>query len=411
MAVYGAAPGESALVLVGKKRKGVRQGYLLDVQKPCSGRVEPVCPHYGICGGCSAQHLDDELQLGVKAGPLYRALEQLAPKAELLAPVASQRRWFYRTKVEFSFLQQNREGMTLGFNRRGRFDQLVQLDRCWIGPRPNRLVVERTRDWARRHQLRGWRPREHTGELRYLVLRQSSATRQWLVALVTSPELERSLVEELAQELEAAGCHGFVWVRQSSIAAAVVPESEELIRGQSCIEERLGPLKFSLNWRSFFQVNPPAYMKMLAQAREWVQAESWLDLYCGIGTIGLSLATPEQRLVGVESVEPAVEDARKNAQENGFPQAEFHCALGREWEDFNFEALVLDPPRSGCHPKVVQRVAEQGPGELLYISCNPKRFLEEMETLGPRYRLVRARAFDFFPNTHHLELLCHLRRI
>ncbi len=330
VAVYGAAPGESALVLVGKKRKGVHQGYLLDVQEPCSGRVEPVCPHFGICGGCSAQHLDDRLQLQAKARPLYEVLERLAPGAELLPPVASEQRWFYRSKVEFSFLQQNREGMTLGFNRRGRFDQLVQLDCCWIGPKPNRIVVETTRAWALRHQLQGWRPREHTGQLRYLVLRRSSATGQWLVALVTSPELDRSLVEELAEELEAYGCHGFIWVKQSSVSAAVVPDSEELIQGRDSIEERLGRLKFSLGWRSFFQVNPPAYERMLLQAREWVQAESWLDLYCGIGTIGLSLAGPEQRLIGVESVAPAVEDARKNAKVNGYSRAEFHCALSRE---------------------------------------------------------------------------------
>lgn len=411
VAVYGAAPGESAQVLVGKRRKGVHEGYLLDVQEASSGRIEPACPHFGLCGGCSAQHLDDRLQLEAKSTPLYQALRELAPETELLPPVPSQRRWYYRTKVEFSFLQQNREGLTLGFNRRGRFDQLIQLERCRIGPVSNRVLIARTRAWAEKHDLKGWRPREHTGDLRYLILRQSAATRQWLVALVTSPELERAPVEELAQQLRAEGCHGFVWVRQSSVSAAVVPDSEELIMGEPCIEERLGELRFSLNWRSFFQVNPPAYFQMLQQARQWVRAGSWLDLYCGIGTIGLSLAGPEQRLVGVESVPPAVEDARENARLNGFPKAEFHCLMSREWEDFDFEALVLDPPRSGCHPKVVERVAERGPEKLLYISCNPKRFLEEMQTLTRNYRLVRARAFDFFPNTYHLELLCQLERI
>ncbi|MCA9795615.1 MAG: 23S rRNA (uracil(1939)-C(5))-methyltransferase RlmD [Candidatus Eremiobacteraeota bacterium] len=403
----GGIPGEQAACWVGRKRKGGRQAWIREVLEPSQDRVEPRCPHFGICGGCTHQHLDYPRQLADKAAQVYSML----PEVPCLAPVPAPSPWFYRSKVEFSLLE-SRRGLEVGFNRRGKFDWLVEVARCYIGPPENAAVLARVRAWAARHDLRGWDPRGHTGSLRYLILRRSSATGQWLACLVATPHDDEGPFEELAGELSALGATGVVLIRQTSVAGAVVPDSERLLAGSPFIEERLEDLSFQLSWRSFFQVNPPAYVAMLREARDWLALEPEtrvLDLFCGIGTIGLFLTRGAGRLTGVESIQAAVEDARASALRNGC-QAEFHCADAGAWPLDECDLLVLDPPRSGCHPKLVERVAREGPQRVLYISCNPARLVEELDTLGRHYRVAKCRAYDFFPNTRHLELLALLER-
>lgn len=396
VALFGTLPQDTVDVLVAKRRKGTHPGWTSRVLAPAAARVEPRCPHFAACGGCTLQHVSYSTQLKLKAAPVEQGLAAAGCLIEPGCPAPAP--FYYRSKVELSFDPSGR----LGFNRRRRFDQVVDVQECFLAPPGNRAILAAVRRWA--HGRPGWNPRTHTGHLRYFVLRRSSATAEWLAVLVTAPGEPPA---ELAAELSALDATGVLWVEQTSVAGAIVPEREHLLAGRGQIVEKLGELEFHLSWRSFFQSNPPAYRKLLDTARAWLgPTRRLLDLYCGIGTIGLYLA-PHQ-LVGVEAVEPAVEDARRNAERNG-RTAEFICAPAESWTNFDCDVLVLDPPRSGCHPKVLQRVEAEGPATVLYISCNPERLLTELNAL-PSYRPVRAQVFDFFPQTRHIECLTLLVR-
>lgn len=411
---YSGVPGEESIVRRGKKSRRGEQGDLLEIVEPSSFRREAPCRHFGVCGGCTTQHLPESLALALKSAPHYQTLAQRYPQAVYHPPVSSPRDFAYRTKVELTFLRDQSANTTLGFHRRGSFDKGVDVGRCWLSPLPAELLAD-LRCWMNRHSLRGWDPYQQDGELRYLLYRHSSRGGQALAALVVTPQapLGRSQREELVALFKSAGVNGAFLLIQSSPAGAVVPDEVEHLFGSETLQERLGSLKFELGWNSFFQVNPLAYERLLETMGSWRQTPAGgrlLDLFCGVGSIGLSLYRPGDRLLGVESVERAVHDARRNAERNGVP-AQFEHRSAEQLQDLEADLLILDPPRVGCHPRLLSLLREKAPAkELFYVSCNPHRLAEELDDLEPRYRLTQAQAFDFFPQTHHCELLLHFQR-
>ena len=411
---YGGVPGEQAVVRRGRKGRRGEQGDLLEVLQPASARRYPPCRHFGVCGGCTLQHLPEAYALHLKSEPHYEMLRRFAPEAELLPPVPSPRSFAYRTKVELTFMEQPDGTTSLGFHRRGRFDRGVDVGRCWLSPLPSSLLSG-LRQWMERWGLKGWNPRSHQGDLRYLIYRYSFFTQSDLLALVVNghSELSGDCREHLAAVLRREGVSGALVISQTSVAGAVVPDETSPLYGPQLLTERLGELRFELGWQSFFQVNPPAYERLLETMSCWrltSPGKRVLDLFCGVGSIGLSLYRTGDRLIGVELVEQAVRDAKENASRNGI-EAEFEVRTAEDWDKFETDLLILDPPRSGCHPRLVERLAKEAPAaELLYVSCNPHRLTEELPQLSARYRLVRAQAFDFFPQTHHCELLLQFVR-
>lgn len=401
------APGETARCLVGGKKKGARESWLQEIIVASPDRRDPRCPHFGLCGGCALQHLDYPAQVRAKAQPLVNRLREVAgDDFTLLPPLAAPTPWFYRGKVELSFNKDK-----LGFNRRGCFNHVVDVRNCFIAPAINGAILDHVRAWRRRHNLAGYDPREGTGFLRYLVLRRSHATDQFLVTLVTTTPSDYAPLQELADECMELGASGFIHVIHNSPSAAVMVESSQILAGQDCITERLGALEFDLNWRSFFQSNPPAFAGMLEEIKGWIPRDSrLLDLYCGVGTIGLSLLNSlGGTLAGAESVPEAIEDAKRNATRAGL-QANFTCQNAEDYPDLTCDTLVLDPPRGGCHPKLIRRLPEEGPQQIVYVSCNPSRFIEEYAGLQERYAITRVRMFDFFPQTPHIETVAELHR-
>lgn len=410
---YSGIPGETVRVRRGKKGRRGEQGDLLEVLQHHAERREARCQHFGACGGCTMQQMPEELALRVKTEELYRKLALKCPGATVHPPVGSPTSFLYRTKVELSFLREQDGTTKLGFHRRGRFDKLVDLKRCWLSPLTQQ-VIESLRQWANQHDLHGWDPRSHSGHLRYLLYRKSSSSPEDLVALVLQADtpLDDEARKDLAFRLQSCGVRGARLLWQSSPAGAIVADHEEPLYGPQTWTEQLGKLEFELSWKSFYQVNPPAYLRLLETMRSWrftPQGGRLLDLFCGVGSIGLTLAEPNDQLTGVELVEQAVLDARINAQRNG-REARFEALPAEEWASLDTDLLVLDPPRSGCHPKLLRLLQERAPSdELFYISCNPHRLLEELDDLLASYELLAFQAFDFFPQTHHVELLLHFR--
>ena len=359
------------------------------------------------------QQMPEEHALEVKTSPLYAQLAERFPEAAAHPPVGSPTAFAYRTKVELSFLRES-DGVTrLGFHRRGRFDKLVDVHRCWLTALPATTIAS-LREWAHRYDLKGWDGRHGGGDLRYLLYRRSSSSNQDLLALVvqTTADLTAEARQELIDRLQRAGIRGALLLWQSVVTGAVVPEREEPLYGPQSWTEKLGELEFELNWRSFYQVNPPAYLRLLDTMKAWRQTPTGgrlLDLFCGVGSIGLYLARPGDSLTGVELVEQAVLDARVSASRNGI-EARFEAMPAENWSHLETDLLLLDPPRSGCHPKLLKLLRERPPSkELFYISCNPHRLMEELDDLDASYELLAYQAFDFFPQTHHVELLLHFR--
>ena len=403
--LFGVYPGEELEVLVGSRGNA----WPFQLLSPSPQRREPVCPHFGSCGGCSLQSLDYTAQLTLKTASLLKRLAGLAPDCVILPPEPSPVVHHYRNKVEFSF-----QHSSLGFHWRGRYDHVVAVDRCFLTPAPHVELLRRTREWAERLGSTGgpgWNPRTQSGILRYLIFRRATSG-DWLAVLIGSPELTRSAALEWADALADLGPRTLVWGTQASTACAVKPDFQEVLVGEPFLRESLGALQFRLSWQSFFQSNHAAYLRLLKRAREWCDlppGADLLDLFCGIGTIGLYLQPEGGRLTGVESVPEAIEDARQAAALNG-RQGQFHCSLAQDWPALDCDLLILDPPRSGCHPKLIERLIQSGPGRILCVSCNPHLWLKELEQLQASYRLLKAQPFDFFPHTRHVELLALLQR-
>lgn len=359
------------------------------------------------------QQMPEALALEVKTRELYRRMAERFPQATAHPPIASASSFAYRTKIELSFLRET-DGITrLGFHRRGRFDKLVDVHRCWLSSLPA-STIQALRQWSHRHGLVGWDGRHGGGDLRYFLYRRSSCSPDDLAALVlqTSAQLTALARQELTDLLRAGGIRGALLLWQSSPAGAIVPEREEPLFGPQTWTERLGELEFELGWKSFYQVNPPVYRSLLDTMRAWRQTPAGgrvLDLFCGVGSIGLYLHRPGDQLTGVEMIEQAVLDARASARRNGI-EARFEAMPAEDWQALETDLLLLDPPRSGCHPRLLALLRQRAPSsELFYISCNPHRLLEELDDLSASYTLLSYQAFDFFPQTHHVELLLHFK--
>lgn len=401
LALWGPLPQEEVLVQLGSRRNV----WLQEVVQPNSLRREARCLHYGPCGGCSLQHLSQDGQLLFKAARLEERLRALAPNLEIEPALASPQSYHYRTKVEFSFARDQ-----VGFHRRGCFDRVVEVDRCWIAPPAHHQALACTRAWMKDHSLSGWDARKLSGDLRYLLIRQANPGQDWLAVLVTRCGLPFELLRDWQARLEALGASGLLWVEQSSTAGAIVPAAEHLLFGQNRLRQPLGELTFHLGWRSFFQSNPPAYQRLLDRLRAWMgEPARVLDLYCGIGSLGLYVTGPRTRLVGVESVPEAIADAQRCADELG-RAASFHVGAAENWTEWDCDTAIVDPPRSGCHPGLIEKLCQVGPQQVFYVSCNPERFFSEWSRLSAHYRLGRAVVCDFFPQTAHVELLVALVR-
>ncbi len=391
-----------------KKRKGFRKAHITELLSGSPHRVPPRCPYYGYCGGCQLQHSSYSYQTQWK--------KQLLENQFNLKPiplVPSPQDWNYRSKVEFSFYQFHDE-LRLGYHKAGQFNWVIQTDDCAIGPPGLRPILSIVRDWAQHYNLSGWAPKLQTGLLRYLVVRYSYTTQEFMVTLVSGPSLSQESVHHLAEQLsKKPTVSSFIWATQTSVAGAVQPDTEHLLFGPGYLVEQLIDTTYHLSWRSFFQANPPAYTALLQKMRaklKQLNPQSVCDLYCGIGSIGLTITPKGTKLIGIESVPEAIEDAKKTAARLGRSQAQFFCQPAETWTELNHDLVIIDPPRSGCHPKMIRNLIQAQPKDIFYVSCNYRAFLQEWEQLKEHYRIVDIEGYDFFPHTKHVEVFMHLQR-
>ena len=414
-------PGDRVRARVTKVKRNHAEALALDVLTPGPQRVDAPCAHYPACGGCRFQDLAYEAQLEQKQRQVADSLRRLGgidePPLEEIVPAESI--FHYRNKLEYSFTQ-TAEGPALGFHKAGRWDEVLEIERCWLTSDLGNEVRNRVRDWAREERLEAYSQVDATGYLRHLVVREGVNTAQMLVVLVTAPgeKFERDrFVEVLRAFPEVRSIHWAV----NDTPAEVTNVPSTLLWGEDAIEEQVLGLRFRLRPNAFMQTNTKMAERLYGLAIDYAGltgGETVYDLYCGIGTIGLSMAARALTVWGVEVEEESVACALENADLNGITNAAFFAGnVGEVLNELRERAgepdiVVVDPPRAGLAGKALKRVGEAGAPRLVYVSCNPTTLAGDSKRLREEYgyELVRARPVDMFPHTPHVETVALLER-
>jgi 23S rRNA (uracil1939-C5)-methyltransferase len=424
--VDGAVPGDRVRALVFRRRRGVAEARAIERLADSPARVEAPCAHFraGDCGGCRWQDLDYPEQLRAKEELVRETLVQLGGLTDpVVTPiVGSPDRFRYRNKMEFSFHPAADGTPTLGLHRRGRYAQVFPLDECWLCSELTNRVVALTRRFAQEHGWAAYHAVAHTGLVRFLVVRHLPIPDRALVNLVAARD-EVPDVLAWAREIEALDprVSGVVLNFNSSRSNVAVgePGRERTLAGRPVIEERLGGLSFEVTAHAFLQTHSRQAEALYAAALEEAELggeERVLDLYCGAGTITLLAARRAREALGFEMVPDAVSAAERNAAMNGVANARFRLGetrrLLREWaEPWTPDVVITDPPRAGMHERVVDRIAGLAPKRVVYVSCHPGTLARDLAGLVARgYRFERARPFDLFPHTPHVEVVARLTR-
>jgi 23S rRNA (uracil1939-C5)-methyltransferase len=414
-------PGDLVRARVTKVKRSHAEAEAFEVLEPGPSRVEAPCPYFGACGGCRLQDLAYEAQCESKAAQVRDALVRIAGIAEPpLEPIMpAEETYGYRNKLEYSFAA-TPEGPALGFHRTGRWDELLPIERCLLTTDLGNSIRAAVAEWAREEGLEAYDQRAGSGYLRHLVVREGQNTGEVLVLLVTaSPEpFDRDfLVRSLARFPEVRSIY---WAANESTGETTnLPSS--LVWGADAIEEELCGLRFRLRPNAFLQTNTRMAERLYSLAGEYAGLsgeETVWDLYCGTGTIGLSLARRAKSVWGIEISEESVACALENAERNGIGNAAFFAGnvgqVVRELEQRSGkpDVIVVDPPRAGLAGKALRRVGEIGAPRIVYVSCNPTTLSGDLKQLREQagYRLVRARAVDMFPHTPHVETVAQLDR-
>ncbi|HYQ10028.1 MAG TPA: 23S rRNA (uracil(1939)-C(5))-methyltransferase RlmD [Gaiellaceae bacterium] len=415
-------PGDRVRARVTKVKRSHAEALATEVLRPGPERVEAPCAHFPACGGCRFQDLAYEAQLEQKQLQVRDALERLAgiaePPLEQIVPCEPEI-FHYRNKVEYSFTS-TEAGPALGFHRAGRWDEVLEIDRCWLIDDLGNAIRDAVRDWAREEGLEAYSQTDGSGYLRHLVLRQGRNTGQALVQLVTAPgeKFEAGyFVDVLRRFPEVRSIHWSV----NDTPAEVTNLPSLLLWGEEWIEEELGGLRFRVRPNAFLQTNTAMAEQLYALAREaagLTGGETVWDLYCGIGTIGLSLAGDALTVWGIEVSEESVACALENAVLNGITNAAFFAGnVGEVVEELLErsgapDVVVVDPPRAGLAGKALRRLGRIGAPRLVYVSCNPTTLAGDVKALRDEhdYELKRLTPVDMFPHTPHVESVSLLER-
>ena len=413
-------PGDTVRARVTKVKRSHAEATALEVVQAGAPRVEAPCAHYPACGGCRFQDLAYEAQLEAKAEQVADALGRIGRFAdfELEPAVPAESIFHYRNKLEYSFTSGS-EGAGLGFHRAGRWDEVLDVERCWLTTDLGNAIRNAVREWAQAEGLAAFDQETQRGYLRHLVVREGRNTGQALVVLVTAPGRlpEESFVAALQRFPEVRSIH---WAVNDS-PAEVTSVPGRLLWGEEAIEEEILGLRFRVRPNAFLQTNTAMCEVLYRLAVDYAGLtgeETVYDLYCGTGTIGLAMARSALTVWGIEASEESVACAVENADLNGIANAAvFAGDVARDVEELRERAgppdvVVVDPPRAGLSAKVLARVGELGASRLVYVSCNPTTLAGNAKDLVGEhgYRLERVRPVDMFPHTPHVESVALLAR-
>ena len=405
--VSGALPGDRVRAEVTKSKRRFAEARTVELLRPAADRVPDSCVHEGEpCPGAPWQGLAYEAQLAHKSEQVDDALRRIGglDGFELEEIVAATELWRYRNKLEYSFGEHEGETV-LGFHARGRWDRIVGVEDCLLASDAGNAARNEIRDWARREGIPAYDRRERDGVLRNLVVREGRNTGQIQTRLVTSTAKFAKPPVDL---------HTMIEGDSGSTEGPTGAIGEERLREEIC------GLKLEMSHSAFFQTNTEMAERLYAVAAEFAGltgSERLFDLYCGIGTIGLTMAPRAGEVWGLELVPQAIADAEANAERNGIGNARFVAGSARTGVRPLIEAagkpdvVVVDPPRAGLSQKIVRRLIECEAKRIVYVSCNPTTLAPNASQLVEAgYSLKRVKPVDMFPQTPHIECVALLEK-
>ncbi|HNK67776.1 MAG TPA: 23S rRNA (uracil(1939)-C(5))-methyltransferase RlmD [Flavobacteriales bacterium] len=437
--ITGAVPGDTADLRITKKKSSYAEAEAIRINIPGPDRVEPVCAHFGTCGGCKWQDLRYEKQLEYKQQQVVDNLVRLGGlELPSIAPIlASPRVTHYRNKLEFAgsahrwfthaelrTLGEITDRTALGFHIPGRFDKVMHVDTCHLQPEPSNSIRLFIHERARALGLPYYAIRENTGGLRTVLIR-TTTTGETMTLVSFGQEDARNEQLLAAVHERFPDITSLLWTINTKKNDTIWDLDIRVFHGKDHITEALPDpgltdLRFRIGAKSFFQTNPEQMRAMYVEARDQAGLtghERVYDLYCGAGTISLFAARHCKEVIGAEIVPEAVADARMNAELNGIRNVRFEAGDLRHLLDASFierngepDALITDPPRAGMHEDVVARILEMAPPRIVYVSCNPATQARDLAMLKDRYRISHVRPVDMFPHTYHVENIVRLDR-
>jgi 23S rRNA (uracil1939-C5)-methyltransferase len=412
--VRDAVPGDRVRAVVTKRKKAYAEARTVALLEAGPERIEAVASH----PGAPWQVLPYERQIAIKAEQVDDALRRIGRldgyELEPLVPAVEQ--WRYRNKLEYSFGTSDDGELVCGFHAPGSWERIEHVEDCLLASEAGNDTRRAALQWCREHGLGAYDRRAQIGLLRNLVVREGRRTGELQVRIVTSDE-----AVDLDGFAEAVGAGSVLWTRALDVGETTAGGRTEVLHGTEAIEEELGGLRFRVSADAFFQTNTEMAERLYGLAAEYAGLQGWervYDLFCGIGTIGLSLAPRAGEVWGLEIVEEAIADAIANARRNEIDNVRFFAgdvrlALRQLVETAGRpDVLVVDPPRAGLSAKVVRRVIEANPTRIVYVSCNPTTLAPNAAQLVEAgYALRRVRPVDMFPQTPHIECVALLERV
>lgn len=415
--VEGALPQEVVEIELIERKKNYGIGRLLQVKQASPHRISPPCSAFGTCGGCQLMHLSYPEQLTMKRQRVLDALTRIGkmedPKVKRCIP--SPQELAYRNKIQLP-ARQIQGKISLGLFAKASH-HLIPLDRCLIHCSQGQTVYESIRTLLNTAPIAPYDPISKQGELRHVLIKSAIRSQESLVVLISSKAPTPPLLS-LAQAIKTAcpQVKGVIHNRHAGAENCILGKEYRLLEGKDAIEETLCDLTFRISAASFFQVNPLQAENLYQHAFDLADLkgdETVLDAYCGVGTLALVFAKKAKKVIGIETIPEAIEDAKRNALKNQIDHAQFIVGeaenIFKDKKTVRPDLLLLNPPRKGCDPSLLKSIGHKKPNKILYISCDPATLARDLAILQTHgYRLHVAQPFDMFPQTAHVECVALL---
>lgn len=399
--VEGALPKEAISAKIIHRKKRYAKGKLLSIFSSSPERTEPICPHFGICGGCQIMHLQYPAQLSLKRQRVIDSLTRIGgfTQINVLPCLPSPTSLGYRNKIQLPVLWDN-EKKIIGMYRK-QSHEIIPIDRCFIQcPQGEEILLQ-------------IKKRLNIPSVRYVLIRNAVFNDEALVILVTDGRFSDEIYEFSQELIEAHPLIKGVVENVNNRADNVILGNQfRTLAGRPYLIETLLDKKFKYSASAFFQVNPFQTEKLYAKALEYASIQSnetVLDAYCGVGTLALFSADKARHVYGIECVTPAIENAIDNAELNNISNCTFTCAsIETIIGQFNADTILLNPPRKGCCPLLLNELICQKPNKIVYISCDPATLARDLSILSSAYEIIAIQPFDMFPQTMHVETVVKL---
>ncbi len=433
--VSGAVPGDIVDAIATKKRKGMFVAKTTAISKFSEDRTEPFCSHFGLCGGCKWQHMSYAAQLRYKSKRVQDAFQRIGElDAALIQPiVAAPDQQYYRNKLEYTASDRRwlteeelasdevfeREG--IGFHLPGSFDKILDIDHCYLQNDASNKIRLFIKSQAKKNQWPFFQMREKTGFIRNIIVRNNRAGDIMIVLVVGEENHEwiKLLVDSLAAAFpEIVSIYSCI---NTKVNDSIHDLKAQHAYGAKTLVEKLHHVNFNIGPKSFFQTNSVQAENLYALTKKLAgltKTDVVYDLYCGVGSIGIYMADSCSRVVGIEQIAEAMDDAKENAALNGLTNTDFVVGTVEMILDPEFvqlhghpDVVITDPPRAGMHPNVIKHLLVADPKRIVYVSCNPATQARDIKMLSEKYKLITAVPVDMFPQTQHIECVALLERL